>query len=279
MTFPSSFNRLFFTLIVLFSFGVNAKAQLIKVDTATRFTLVKSIAVASKQIETDPAGNIYLVSKTNQFYKYNRDGKLLSTLNYAYQGNLETVDPGNPMELYLFYKEMNKLVFLDNNLAFRGEINFADFEVGQAAAAARAYDNSIWVFDQIDLMLKKYDKDGKSYQNSGNVRQYVKDETILPNFITDNGNRVFLNDPINGVLVFDLMCSYIKTIPIKGCKKIKVRDDDIYYFKDSCVYRYNTKTFQHAAIRIPYETGNKESSIEKERLYILREDSLSIYSY
>lgn len=279
MKIHPAFYRLYLASMVFLLWIANTSAQVVQTDTNTHFTLIKTIAVQAKKIETDHAGNIYLVSQTNQMYKYNKDGKLLSTLNYAYQGNLETVDPGNPMELYLFYKEMNKVVFLDNNLAYRGEINLADFEIGQAAAVARAYDNSIWVFDQTDLMLKKYSKEGKSYQNSGNIRQYLKADPVVPNFITDNGGRVFLNDPVNGILVFDLMCTYLKTIPILGCKKMKVRDENIYYFKDSCVYRYDMKTFRHAAIRIPSYLGNKEPSIEKDRLFIIKDEELLIYAY
>jgi hypothetical protein len=122
----------------------------------TAFTFIKAIPIEAKDIQTDRLGNIYAISKTNQLYKYSPDGKLLSTLNYKYLGNISFVDATNPLEIYVFYKELNLVVFLDNNLAYRGEIRLTDFNIGQAAAIARSFDNGIWIFDLADMQLKKW---------------------------------------------------------------------------------------------------------------------------
>lgn len=259
---------------VLFS-----RAQQANNDSTMHFTLQSQIPLNGKDLETDRLGNIYVLNQTNQLYKYSPSGKLLSTLNFNYQGNVGLIDPSNPMEIYLFYRELNKVLFLDNNLAYRGECDLSAFGMGQTSAIARAYDNSIWVFDQSDLQLKKISKDGKVSQMSGNIRQYTNSDVISPGFICDNGSRVFVNDSLNGVLVFDLLCNYIKTIALRGCNRIKVIDENIFYFKDSLVFRYNTTNFKTTSSVLPINGKITDISIEKNRLYLLKEEEVLIYAF
>jgi hypothetical protein len=245
---------------------------------SAQFTLIKTIPLEAKDIQTDRLGNLYVVSKTNQLYKYNSEGKLLSTLNYKYLGNITLVDATNPMEIYLFYKELNLVVFLDNNLAYRGEMNLVNFGIGQAAAIARSYDNGLWAFDLADLQLKKMDKNGENLQMSGNVRQYITNPSSA-NFIYDNNDRVFVNDSTNGVLVFDVFGTYIKTIPIKESKEVKVINDELYYRQGQQLKKYQLKTFTTKSYSLPDSLGLIDLSIEQERLYLLKSSEVSIYSF
>ncbi|MCG9880983.1 MAG: hypothetical protein MH472_10340 [Bacteroidia bacterium] len=240
--------------------------------------LLFRIEAEAKIIETDRMGNIYLVSKTNQLYKYNAKGELLSTLNYAYLGNITHLDAGNPLEIYLFYKELNALVFLDNNLAFRGKMSLSDAEVIQASAAARSYENGIWVFDQGDLQLKKLQKDGNISQRSGNALQFTVNKNLHPTQIIDTGTKIYLNDSSEGVMVFDIFANYIKTIPIKGKTEIRVLDEQIFYLDQAKLISYQTKLFKRDTISLP-EPNVLQFGLEKEKLFLLNKGNLAVYSY
>lgn len=242
------------------------------------FTLIKTIPIEAKNIQTDRLGNMYVISKTNQLYKYSSDGKLLSTLNYKYLGNITHVDATNPLEIYVFYKELNLVVFLDNNLAYRGEIKLADVNIGQAAAIARSFDNGLWVYDLADLQLKKMNKDGTNTQASGNVRQYISNNSTIT-YLYDNDERVFVNDSTNGVMVFDVFCTYIKTLPIKGCTKLTVINDELFYYQANQLKKYQLKTFKTFKYTLPDSTSIKDISIEKGRLYLLKIGEVNIYGF
>jgi hypothetical protein len=262
----------FFVLIFFSSF------QFIFQNPKSNFTLIKSIPIEAKDIQTDRLGNVFIITKTNQLYKYSADGKLLSTLNYTYLGNISSIDPTNPLEVYVFYKELNLVLFLDNNLAYRGEMDLSDYGIGQAASVARSYDNGLWVFDIGDMQLKKMSKNGDVLQSSGNVKQFVN-ASVSPNYMYDNNDRVFVNDSTIGILVFNVFTSYIKTIPIKGCDDFKLIEDEIFYNKDGKLLKYHLKTFTESIFQLPDTTFTQEISIEKERLYLLKQSSVDIYSY
>ncbi len=242
------------------------------------FSLIKTIPIEAKDLQTDRLGNLYIVSKTNQLYKYDPTGKLLSTLNYKYLGNITYVDATNPMEIYVFYKELNLVVFLDNNLAYRGEMKLADVGIGQAAAICRSFDNGIWVFDLGDLQLKKMDKKGENLQTTGNMRQYVSQPgTILS--LYDNNDKVFVNDSANGILMFNIFGTYSKTLPIKGCTEIKVINDEVYYWQSMQLKKYRLTSFDTQEFSLPDSTDIKDVSIEKDRIYLLKSAEVSIYGF
>ncbi len=119
-------------------------------------------------------------------------------------------------------------MFLDNNLAYRGELSLTNYSIGQASAIACSFDNGIWIFDLADMQLKKIDKDGSNLQTSGNIRQYTSANCAV-SYLYDNDDRVFVNDSANGIFMFDVFATYIKTIPIKGCDEIKVINNELFY--------------------------------------------------
>jgi hypothetical protein len=274
--------RVWYSVVFMFTLAVSVHAQTLSqgtnINTDTAFTLIKTIPIVAKDLQTDRLGNMYVVSNTNQLYKYNAEGKLLSTLNYKYLGNITHVDATNPLEIYVFYRELNTVVFLDNNLAYRGEMKLTNFGIGQAATIARSFDNGLWVFDLADLQLKKMDKDGANPQASGNVRQYVTANSAVT-YLYDNDDRVFVNDSANGILVFDVFATYLKTIPVKGRTEIKVILDELFYKQDSTLKKYQLKTFKTITYPLPQATAIKEISIEKNRLYLLKNEEISIYSF
>ena len=244
----------------------------------TNFLLIKNISIDAKDIQTDRLGNLYIISKTNQLYKYDSRGNLLGTLNYKYLGNINFIDASNPFELYVFYKELNEVLFLDNNLSYRGEMLLNDYGISQSSAIARSYDNGIWVFDNGDLQLKRMNKNGEVLQMSGNVKQFLN-STLQPNFIYDNNDKVFVNDSTIGILVFNVFANYVKTIPIKNCRTFKVIEDDLFYTISGKLMKYNLKTFSQSEFQLPDTTNIQQLSIEKDRLFLLKPNSVDIYSY
>jgi hypothetical protein len=236
------------------------------------------IDIQVKIMEVDYLGNLYLVSKTNQLYKYNQKGELLSTLNYSYLGNISHLDCSNPMELFLFYRELNTIVFLDNNLAFRGKINLSELSNIQAITIGRAYDNGIWLFDLSDLQLKKVERDGKITQQSGNSLQFVDRNKLSPSSIRDNGNQVFLNDSASGILVFDAFANYLRTIPIKGRLGFSVNEKELSFLDGKNLIRYGLYNKAKDTLQLP-DKEILQAKLFKQYVYLTDSNQLRIYSF
>lgn len=248
----------------------NAYAQ----STLDSTKLVNDFLVNAKFVQADELGNLYIVTPSNQLYKYNTLGKVLATLNFNYNGNISSVDATNPMEIYVFYKELNRVLFLDNNLAYRGELDLTKLNITQAAAVARSYDNGIWIFDLGDLQLKKMSKEGTVAQSSGNIRQIIKTD-FIPTTLLENTKQVMLaNDSI--ALLFDVFASYIKTFKFSKTVSFQLNNDYILQTTDNQLNAVELKIGINRPV-LQLENKIKWSFLSKDQVYIYKENKISIY--
>ena len=239
--------------------------------------LVSEFTVNAKFVQADDMGNLYIVSPTNQLYKYNYSGKVLATLNYNYNGNISSLDVSNPMEIYIFYKEINRVLLLDNNLAYRGELDLTKLNITQAAAIARSFDNGIWVFDLGDLQLKKITKDGILSQSSGNIKQFTQTD-FIPNLLSDNTNQIMLcNDSV--CLLFDVFAAYIKTIKFKNSQNFQFGNNQIFETNQSQINSIDLKMgIRNIVYTFPYFQKPFWTYINKENIILFTKNIISVYN-
>ena len=201
----------------------------------------------------------------------------MATLNYNYNGNISSIDATNPMEIYVFYKELNRVIFLDNNLAYRGEIDLSKNNITQASAIARSYDNGIWVFDNGDLQLKKLDKEGKVFQSSANIKQFTNVD-FNPKYIIENTQNVIISDD-SICLVFDVFASFVKTYYFKNLKSIQFTNHFIYETQDSLV---NILDFRLGLKRVfilnKTALNFKWSYVYENKFFIYKNNTISLHN-
>lgn len=194
--------KLLFIGILLISHAISAQNRIVRMSGIRLF-------------DTDPLGNVYVLSQTNQLNKYDSTGKWLATLNYSYNGSISSIDVSNPIEIIVFYKELNTLLFLDDNLVFRGELNLANAGIIQAQAVSRSYDNACWIFDAGDFQLKKIRKNGETLIQSGSLPMIITNFNSDIRKMAENASFVFLMKE-KGIYVFDIFGNYNKTISYSG---------------------------------------------------------------
>ncbi len=266
----------FIKIIVLFGlFSFGQKQVSSQVLDSTK--LKGSFKLNAKYVQADELGNMYVVSPTNQLYKYDQSGKILATLNYNYSGNITSIDASNPMELYVFYKEINRVIFLDNNLAYRGEIDLTKSNIIQASSVARSYDNGLWVFDLSDLQLKKLDKEGKQYQSSGNIKQFCN-FNFVPGYLADNGKQVILsNDSV--VLFFDVFASYTRTLKVSTATALQLGTEYLFHTAANHVNMIDLKIgLVKNAFSFSFNYKTQWVFVSKEYIYCFDGSSIFIFS-
>jgi hypothetical protein len=257
-----------FVLTLIFISNINAQTILDSTQ------LVNEFVVNAKYIQADELGNLYVVSPSNQLYKYNTSGKVLATLNYNYNGNISSIDASNPMEIYVFYKEINRVLFLDNNLAYRGELDLTKQNITQASAIARSYDNGIWVFDLGDLQLKKMSKDGTVTQTSGNIRQIIKTD-FVPTTLLENTKQVMIaND--STALLFDVFASYVKTYKFSKTASFQLNSNYVLQTLDKQINAVELKIGINRPV-FQFVNKIKWSYLTKDLIYTFQDNKVTIY--
>jgi len=238
--------------------------------------LLKKIEAFGALFTTDPMDNLYIVQQ-ERIDKYDRSGNLLKNFSDKTLGEISSADVSNPLRLVLFYRDFSQVVFLDNTMTLSGgPINLQKLGYPQATLIGNSYDNALWLYDQQNFELLRLDNGLQVNQRTGNLGQQLNIE-LQPNFLIEVNNKVYLNNPATGILVFDVFGTYHKTIPIKGLQDLQVRGDKLMYSKNSGkLFSYEFKSGETDSLSgIPAPV--KSMRLGKERLFVHKGDTISVY--
>ena len=151
----------------------------------------------------------------------------------------------------VYYQETGQLVVLNNTISELSPAVVLNLNgLGTATLATTSVQNSYWFYDPIQGAIIRTTNTFKEIFNSGNLDQLLGVQ-INPTFMIERGDRLYLNDPLQGVLVFDLFGTYLKTIPIFGINSFQVTEHGIYYLKDHQSVLYSFKNFDQTQQTIP----------------------------
>src|SRR5205823_4484214 len=138
----------------------------------------------------------------------------------------------NPMKLVLFYPDFAQINTLDTKLALQSTVNLRNIGIAQPTLACNSDHLGYWVYDMQDFQLKKVDLNLQIQFQSGNISQTIGSD-VLPNFLIESGEYVYLNNPSTGILIFDLFGTYFKTIPLLKLRNFQVIGSQILYLDDN----------------------------------------------
>lgn len=257
-------------LCLMFAYAIRSQTNGITTD---------SIQVsAGSSIYADNLENLYVVTAVNDIIKYGKDGKKLATANFKVLGNVSWMDVTNPFEIYVFYRDQNRLIILDNLLNIRGDLDLESIGVSQIACVARSYDNQIWIFDLADQKLKKYSKDLKLMTESAPWNTLGIRGKISPLLIRDiNTSVLILND--SSILEFDIFANYSKIKLKDTLTNFFYVDGKILFLKDSSLYLYNPFAFNMKRLPIEMPSKCRQIAIGKERLFFLTDEFVILRPY
>ena len=75
----------------------------------------------------------------------------------------------------------------------------------------------------------------------------------------EHKNKVYLTDPDHGVYVFDIYGNYIKRIPIKGIRKLRISNDRLFYMKASEMVAFHLVDGSEQKVMLPKTLSNSYS--------------------
>lgn len=232
------------------------------------------IQEVSDYVVVDVLNNIYSIDKS-ELDKYDGEGNFQFRFSDKRLGNIESVDVTYPLRPFVLYSELNYVVMLDNTLSNnRGNINLLNHKIALAIAACSSVQNHFWFFDAMTFSLIRTDDNFKEVSNSGNLAQFLNIE-LQPNFMIEFANKLYLNNPQTGILVFDNFGTYIKTIPLKGLDAFQVLENEILYFEEGNIVRYNTLLFESKEIQIPIEC--EAAYYSKNRLTVRNKGEIIVF--
>ena len=239
------------------------------------YNAIKKVALNQGLFTTDNMGNVFWAGANGDLRKYNRDGDSLTMQNYKQYGMLESMDATNPFEIYLYYKDLNKVLLVDNQLVKRSEYDLENLDLENISAIARSANNGLWVYDLSSNRLKKFSNSKEFVLESVAVNFYAEN-IISPFQILDKQNQIYLCDSTEGIFVFDNFGTFHKRLNIITNRPIQIEGNHLLYAKDSVYKKYNLSLFKEE--KLPIQPGSDFVRWEKDRLFILEDGYLNFLS-
>ncbi len=177
----------------------------------SKFSLIKTIDTPSDFFTSDNQSNVYVV-KGNELTKYDKTGKVLYKYSNKNYGNISFVDASNMLRILVFYKDFLQVVLLDNTLSITGDpVNLEKVGFQQTQLVCSSNNNGLWIYDQQNFELIRFDQNLAKVQQTGNLTSTLNIE-LQPVALLEYDNKVYLNNPSTGILIFDIYGTYYKTI-------------------------------------------------------------------
>jgi hypothetical protein len=254
-----------FTLISLILFCVSFTTD----DTLKNLYTIKAKA---DFFTTDNFGNTYLV-KGDEIKKFNPQGDLLKIFSAKNLGKITSIDASNPLRVLVFYKDFASILFVDDLLSQNGDvINLLDLSLEQSDVVCNSFNNGLWLFNRQNANLMRLDENLQTVANTGNLNRLLG-TTLKPNFLLEYDGYIYLNNPTEGILVFDIYGTYFKTITLKNLTHFQVKENSLIYFTANELKSYNLKLLTEAAMS--FKEVN-DIRVEKENYYLFYKDSVCV---
>ena len=243
------------------------------------FVLSLKVSQDIVDFTVDNLGNIYVLNSDNQLKKLGPHGDSLAVFNDVRRyGKITTIDATNPLKLLVYYREFTTVVELDRFLNLINTVDLRKQNILQAKAIGLAYENNIWVFDELDAVLKRIKDDGSLVDQTTDFRQLF-DSVPDPTVIRDRGDLVYLYDPTKGVYIFDHYGTLKTHLDLRGWQDFNVIGKNLLGHDDHRFFRYEPGTLNMLEQPIPSECqGAIRIDITPTLIYVLKKTGLEVYS-
>jgi len=245
---------------------------------ASDFVLSRTITGDFTDFTVDNLGNIYVLNKDNQLRKLSPDGDSLATFNDVRRyGKVSSVDVTNPLKIVVYYREFTMIIELDRFLNIINTIDLRKLNILQAKAVGLAYDNNVWVYDELDAKLKRIGDDGSLVDQTTDFRQLF-DSTPDPSLLRDQSGLVYLFDTVKGVYIFDHYGGLKTHIVLPGWKDFDVLDKSMLGRDTRSFFRYQQGTLDMLEEPMPaYALDARRIKITSSAIYVLKKTGLEVY--
>lgn len=224
----------------------------------------------------DQFDNVYII-RDSELLKYNDKAEQLASFSDPILGDIYQVEVRNAMSPYIFYRDVNQMVVVDNRLNSKSTFNFSDFGFIDVKFVSFSDQNNVWLYEQSTDKLYRVNPQKQIATNKSVAITPIIGGENEPIGLLSTLNQVYLNVPSKGLFVFDAVGSFEEVIPIKNIASFDIYKNLVYALVDGSVVLYNLNTGTKATL-MKVDENTTSLKVSSNRIYLLSAKSLKIYS-
>jgi hypothetical protein len=171
---------------------------------------------------------------------------------------------------------------LDRFLTPITEVRLADVLDGTVRVATLAPDNRIWLLDESNLVLRKFDPNTQRLAQNTPLDLIIGRSRPDFRFLRQYQNNTYLVDRNTGIYVFDNLGTYKKKIPFVGLSMVGFRGDELYYFDAGAVHFFHLYNLTERRVALPagVDAGTvRQVLVGESNAYIFMAAGVAVYQW
>jgi hypothetical protein len=248
-------------------------------------TFIKTIPTpVIQKISSDRYGFIYFADERGNIYKYDQEGNLLLTFSPKKNSEVTLLEAWRNVNILVFYRNYQEFIFLNRfltetpNFSLNEESQDHDKSIGFARLATFTADNNLWIIDDDDFSLKKYDLTYNKLDINTPLDLILDRNTYDFNFIREYQNLLFINDKNSGILMFDNLANYKNKLPFKGLNYFSFLNNDIYFLERGYIKLFDIYTGKENKVLLPEGKQYNMVILGDKKAYLFTNKSIDIYN-
>ena len=220
----------------------------------------------------DRVGELFVMTDMGHIYRYGTDGTLLASHKHE---SPTLFDPRDGARLFAFFRDSRKVAYLSPTFEMTSTMIVDSAFVIDRWLVFASGDYNLWIVDAADGTLKKF-----------NARESViLTETTLP----DPGQAmklkmgreyqgfVFLLDENKGIMVFNSMGRWIKTVGDQKISYFNFLGEDLYFPEGKNLKLINLFTGDERRIQVPAPFDH--ALVTDERMYLINGKTIDFFQF
>ncbi len=266
--------RFLFFLFLLALALPQAKAQ--------EFQLLKSYSFNPiEQVSQDRYGNIYVVEQEGVIHQIDSLGKDQLIYSPPMIADITLFEARSTVRLFAFYRDLQSYTLLNRFLTPIESYKFEDTQIRFVRVANLSADNQIWLIDDVDFSIKKFDKNFNNIILRTPLDLLFAEKDYDINYICEYQNQLFLNDRNTGILLFDNLGNFKRKIVLKqGTDYFNFLEEELYFLENEEVRFFHLYTNSERKISLPALGKGKKAHkvlLQKTRIFVFTDYELFIF--
>jgi len=262
-----NFKKQLLFIIILFLYSVAFFGQ---------FESEKHVSFEAESLKIDPLGNIYTFN--NKILRKYNDPQIdpISYSSTSY-GHIFDIDVSDPLRILVFFKDFQKVVFLDQTLSPIGTpIDLFDMGFNQVAGICSSRQNGFWFYSLSENKLFHLNDQSKIDYSSMQFDKVISDSA---NFISmqEKDGKVFIRFSQDEIIITDRFANFLEKIYFNKIKSFQPLGSNICVLGNNNFVFHDLQTNERKSMPIPQKTAVEYFHWLGDRLFLFAEDTLKIY--
>jgi hypothetical protein len=244
--------------------------------------LLKQIPIAEPQaVSMDIYGNIFLADLQGNITHYNENGDSIRRFAPEQPATIHILEAWKGLKILAFYKDLQRFTWLNRFLTPTETYTLHSEQIGFARLLNYSNDGYVWIFDDQDFSLKKYDFRNQQVLVRTPCDLLFPAQNYQITFLREYQNQVFLVDKNFGIFFFDNFGNFKKNLQIRNINFINFWGEHIAYLQEKTLYlQHLYKRNVERKISLPIEHNYKDFFLlTSTRIYLFTTNRMFIYTF